>query len=155
MGCSCRGASLLVAEMYRIHGQDVVSGPPSIDAYRTPYSPEDWCGWLAAVQKSVHDRREFNFASRVVMPKGFVKQVLITGRPIAGTADEVTEIIGTTAEMNRLSRNGSAHSEIVDDPLIPVIDLIPGLVWSARRDGSLAYCNRVWLEIPALLRKGQ
>jgi len=134
------------AEMYRIHGHDGVSGPPSIDAYRAPYGPESWSGWLAAVQKSVQDRTELDFDCRLVLSNGLVKEVRITGRPVAGVADKVTEIIGSTAEMNGLPRGCSIHTQTAEDPLLPVIDLIPGLVWSARRDGSLEYCNRVWLD---------
>src|SRR5690349_18988906 len=138
------------AEMYRIHGRDAVSTPPSVDAYRSHYSPEDWCGWLDALQKSAHDRTSFKFTSRVIMPDGFIRQVLITGHPVTGAADEVTEVIGSTAEVNRSSASRSAPTETPEDLLIPVIDLIPGLVWSARQDGSLAYCNKVWLEYTGL-----
>jgi PAS domain S-box-containing protein len=34
-----------------------------------------------------------------------------------------------------------------------LIDLIPALAWSAKRDGSLEYCNKVWLDYTGLSPK--
>ena len=134
------------AEMSRICGRDPVRGLPSVDEFRAIHALEDWSDWLAAVRRSVQDRTDFAIECRLVIPNGDVRQVRITGRPIAGAANEVTEIIGSTALVTGLPADGLAQSRTEDAPLLPMIDLIPGLVWSALRDGSNEYCNRTWLD---------
>lgn len=134
------------AEMSRICGRDPARGLPSVDEFRAIHALEDWSDWLAAVRRSVQDRTDFAIECRLVIPNGDVRQVRITGRPIAGAANEVTEIIGSTALVTGLPADGLAQSRTEDAPLLPMIDLIPGLVWSALRDGSNEYCNRTWLD---------
>ncbi len=133
-------------EMSRICGRDPARGLPSVDEFRAIHALEDWSDWLAAVRRSVQDRTDFAIECRLVTPKGDVRQVRITGRPIAGAANEVTEIIGSTALVTGLPADGLAQSRTEDAPSLPMIDLIPGMVWSALRDGSNEYCNRTWLD---------
>ena len=141
------------AEMCRIHGRDAAEGPPSRDEYRALFQPQEWSGWTSAVQRCIQERLPMDYYSKVVLPNGLVKHLRISGDPVIGTADTVTEIIGSTTELDGESR-GDLKSQATEDPLRPVIDLIPALVWTARRDGSLAYCNQVWLDYTGLSAAG-
>ncbi len=141
------------AEMCRIHGRDAAAGPPSIEEYRALHRPEDWLGWITALQKCIQDRADVDCYCRLALSGGLVKHIRITGHPIVGVADEVTEIIGSTTEVRAEGQGDLANQtsgDFVGPVIRPVIDLVPALAWSARRDGSLEYCNRVWLDYTGL-----
>ncbi len=137
------------AEMCRIHGRDAADGPPSLEEYRALYQLQDWSGWISAVRKCIQGRTDIDHYSEVILPGGLVKYLRISGHPIIGAGDTVTEIIGSAAEVNGRSR-GDLRNQVLEDSLRPVIDLIPALVWTARQDGSLEYCNKVWLDYTGL-----
>ena len=123
------------AEMCRIHGREAAQGPPSIDEYRALHRPEDWLSRITALQKCIQDRADMNCYGRLVLSGGLVKDIRITGHPIACAAEEATEIIGSTTEVSG-QRQGDLASQTSEDPGRPVIDLIPALAWSAGRDGE-------------------
>ena len=139
------------AEMCRIHGRDAAQGPPSVDEYRALLQPEDWSSWLAVVQKSIRDRTEIDFDCRLDLPNGVVKYIRTRGHPIVGAAEQVTEIIGSTAEITERLQLRIAHIQTPDDPSRQLIDLIPALAWSCRPDGTADFFNRGWLEFTGLL----
>ena len=153
------------AEMCRIHGRDVAQGPPSIDEYRAFYRPEDWSGWLAAVQKSIQDKTGIDFDCRLELPNGLGKHIRTEGHPILGAAEEVTEIIGSTREIDGSVHPGIAEVQTSGDPfrtpidLIPrrqaeeslreserqlhqLVEAIPALIWRGTAEGDLDYLNQ-------------
>ncbi len=137
------------AEMCRIHGRDAGEGSPSAAEYRALFQSRYWSAWMSAVQTCIGEGTSIDHYSEVLLPGGLVKYLRISGSPVIGAAGTVTEIIGSAEEVNAAPRE-DIKNEVSEDLIRPVIDLIPALVWTARQDGSLEYCNEVWLDYTGL-----
>ena len=124
----------------------MIQGLPSVEECRALYRLEDWSRWLAAVQKCVQDRTDLVLDCQLEAGRSSAKYVRISGHPIAGSAGQVTEIIGSTTE---ITGQGSS-SPAADASFRQMIDLMPALAWSCRADGSAEFFNRVWLDYTGL-----
>jgi PAS domain S-box-containing protein len=137
------------AEMCRIHGRDPAHGPPSVEDHRALHTPKDWSIWLAAVQKCVEDKSEVVCDFRLQLPGGIIRDVHITGHPIAGAVGEVTEIIGSAVLITEPGPP-TIHDNSANGSFRELIDLIPTLAWSSRPDGTADFFNRGWLDYTGL-----
>jgi PAS domain S-box-containing protein len=132
--------------MYRIHGRDPAAGRPSGKEYRSLLGSDAWAAWLTHLEKSIEGHTDINFEYLVYQVGTPVKRVQVTGRPIAGAANQITELIGSATEVTGEAQDDTSVSSTLQNPLRHLIDLIPVLAWSCLPDGTADYFNRGWLD---------
>jgi PAS domain S-box-containing protein len=147
MGCwafDATGFSYWSSELFRVHGLDPRSKPPTVEEYLTLVHPEDRAFMKQGIAITLDDHLAFDFTKRIVRPDGETRHLRCVGVPVTqggvfqgflGTEMDVTEQEQLTEELRR------SEKELRD-----VIDTIPAIVWSALPDGSNAYVNRRFIE---------
>lgn len=138
------------AQMSRIHGRDSGQAPPDAEEYSRLFSAEDWPRWMSAVEQAVHSKGAFRCECGIRAADGGTQCVRYLGRAVRGSADEVTEIIGTALELGEAVPGFVERGQPTDNPFREMVDLIPALVWSCRPDGLADFVNRGWLEYTGL-----
>ena len=98
------------SELFRIHGLDPGSGPPSIEEYLQLAHPDDRQFMQQAIQNMSVDPRPFDFTKRIVRPDGNIRYVRCVGNPanqdgsfrgFVGSAVDITEQELLTKELRR------------------------------------------------------
>ncbi|QOY85896.1 PAS domain-containing sensor histidine kinase [Paludibaculum fermentans] len=138
------------AQMNKIHGRDISQAPPGAGEYSGLFPAEDWPLWVSGVQQAVENKAAFSCECRIWQENGRTQLVRHLGWAVLGSADEVTEIIGTTLELGDPTREPMDRPQPGDSPVSELVDLIPALAWSCQPDGSADFFNRGWLEYTGL-----
>jgi PAS domain-containing protein len=64
-------------ELFRIHGLDPSSRPPTVEKYLDLVHPEDREFMKEGIQRMLADHREFDFTKRIVRPDGNIRYVRV------------------------------------------------------------------------------
>jgi PAS domain S-box-containing protein len=130
------------SELFRIHGLDPSSEPPTTEEYVALVHPEDREFVAQQIQKMLADRRGFDFTKRIVRPDGKIRYIRCAGRPMSGaglpqrfvgSAVDVTEqeqfeqererlrqLEADIAHMNRISMMGEMAASLAHEVSQPI-----------------------------------
>jgi PAS domain S-box-containing protein len=119
--------------------------------------PADREAVAAGIRNSTAGGGPFELEYRVVRPDGAVRRVLGKGRVLSDKAGRPVTLIGVNVDVTELReaedamrieeavRRSEAHFH-------QLADTMPHMIWAARPDGTVDYCNQRWYEIaPATL----
>jgi PAS domain S-box-containing protein len=130
-------------ELYRIVEWDPGTRP-SFPEFRKLIHPEDFASFDAADQRSLADGADFDQVFRIITPSGTVKHLHTvahrtedaSGQSVfMGAIQDVTE--------SKVAAEALAASE---RNLSLIINMMPGLAWSARVDGHIEFLNQNYLD---------
>ncbi len=87
-------------EMFRIFAFDAQrSGPPTNEMLWERVHPEDRDGMHELMLRAVHEKTEYVYDHRIVLPDGTVKHIHAIGHPVVNAAGEVVEFLGTSIDV--------------------------------------------------------
>jgi len=86
-------------ERCRISRFDPARGHPTLEEYRELHTPEDWEKLMAAFQRAIRDKTDFETDSREVRSDGTTRYLHIVGHPVLNSAGNVVELVGSTMDM--------------------------------------------------------
>jgi C4-dicarboxylate-specific signal transduction histidine kinase len=72
------------------------------------HTPEDWQKLMAAFDRAIRDKTDFEADSREVLADGTIKYVHIVGHPVLNTAGDVVELVGSTMDMTERKQTEEA-----------------------------------------------
>jgi PAS domain S-box-containing protein len=96
-------------EVFRIHGRDIKSGPPSLEEALNYYHPDDSPAVAAIVSKALENRTGFSFEFRIVRPDGRVRDISSWGQlgpegnALFGLFQDITDQKSAEREQRRLN----------------------------------------------------
>jgi len=96
-------------EVFRIHGRDIGSGPPSLEEALNYYHPDDRATVGAIVSKALENRTGFSFEFRIVRPDGRIRNISSWGQlgpdgdALFGLFQDITDQKSAEREQRRLN----------------------------------------------------
>src|SRR5262249_30072991 len=114
---------------------------PTIEAVMERTHPEDRSSVQQFVERVSHEREEFDFEHRLLMPDGRVKYLHVVGRP---STDELGrfEFVGAVTDITERRR--------AEEELQQLGDFVPQVIVVLGPDGKWIHANRVAREYTGL-----
>ena len=124
---------------------------PTVELIVQRVHPEDVSFVKETIERASQDRKDLDFAHRLLMPDGLVKHVHVVGHALSAESrgiEFVGAVMDVTAQHQAAEALEKAFEDIKksEDRLRLVIDTIPSIVWSAQPDGSVDFVNQPWVE---------
>jgi PAS domain S-box-containing protein len=141
-------------ETYRIAGYDRAMRP-SLALVLQRVHPDDVAFVQETIARASRDGTDLDFEHRFLMPDGSVQYLHVVAQAVKeaqGALEYVGAVMDVTApKLSQQALEGAFRDmQALKDQHRLVIDSIPGLVWSARPDGSADLFNQRWLEYAGL-----
>lgn len=135
-----------------IFGRGPRSNPLTMDVFVEMIHPDDRDSVLEAIRAAMSDSGAFELEYRALRPDGTTRWVLGKGRVLNDRAGRPATLIGVNVDVTDLrTAEESVRSEEVvrrsEAYFHQLADTMPQLVWAARPDGTVDYCNQRWYEI--------
>jgi PAS domain S-box-containing protein len=127
---------------------------PTLELALQRVHPEDATLLKQIFERASQEGKDLDHEYRLVMPDGSLKYVRVAARA-CGDGSGSIEFVGAVMDVTEQRQARAALEMAVDevkksqDRLRLVIDTIPGMVWSARPDGSIDFVNPPWVEYHA------
>ena len=124
---------------------------PTVELIVQRVHPEDVSFVKETIERASQDRKDLDFAHRLLMPDGRVKHVHVVGHALSDESRGI-EFVGAVMDVTEQHQAGEALEKAFEDikksedRLRLVIDTIPSIVWSAQPDGSVDFVNQPWVE---------
>ena len=144
------------AEMFRIAGLATAAHPPSLKEFATLFAPVDWARLTEMFEAARIGKTTFDGDFSLISADGTDRTVRIVGHPVLGASGEILEFVGTAIDITEQCQARAALQRAFyeirrsEDRLKLIIDTIPTLAWSSRRDGSAEFFNQPWLDYTGL-----
>ncbi|HET8924281.1 MAG TPA: sigma 54-interacting transcriptional regulator, partial [Candidatus Acidoferrum sp.] len=134
-------------ETYRIFEYDH-SVKPTIDSVVQSVHPQDRADFQKVIEGASQGATDFEHTYRLLLPNGRVKHVHAIAHVLQDASGN-REFVGAVTDVSE-QRHAEAVIREQEAELREVVDTIPGIVWSARPDGSNSYANSRWVEYSGL-----
>jgi PAS domain S-box-containing protein len=99
-------------EHFRICGLDPRTFTPSIETVPRIIHPDDLPAVRETWQNAYHGKREYEGEFRVLRPDGTIRHVRSLGHPVSNAAGELTEYVGTIADITEQKQSESRLAEL-------------------------------------------
>src|SRR6478752_3603400 len=132
-------------ENYRIWGFDPAQGLPSYEAAVQRVHPDDRDAVREELLKALHEKRDYAFQWRIVLPDGTIKYLEATGHHVFSASGELVEVIGTHVDVTERRRAEEALRES-EVRARSALDGIAGLVGVMAPNGEIETVNRQVLD---------
>jgi PAS domain S-box-containing protein len=132
-------------ENYRIWGFDPAQGLPSYEAAVQRVHPDDRDAVREELLKALHEKRDYAFQWRIVLPDGTIKYLEATGHHVFSASGELVEVIGTHVDVTERRRAEEALRES-EARARSALDGIAGLVGVMAPNGEIETVNRQVLD---------
>jgi PAS domain S-box-containing protein len=151
-------------ELYRIHGLDPSTPPPSIEEFPQLFTPESWERLSAAMQTDLKTGSVQELDLELVRPDGSKRWVTTRGAVVSDVNGHATHLHGTTQDITERKQADEARSRLAsivessDDAIISkdLNGIIQSWNWGAERTFGYteaeAVGQRITLIIPPELR---
>src|SRR6202790_2808958 len=94
-----REALHLSEEWYRVYGFDPEHGMPAWEERLQRVHPEDRAKWQGAIDRAIAEKSEYEVEFRILLPDGTVKYIHTVGHPILTASGDLTEFVGSAADV--------------------------------------------------------
>jgi PAS domain S-box-containing protein len=142
-----REAVYLSEEWYRIYGFDPEAGAPAWSERLQRVHPEDRAKWHETIDRAIDEKSDYEVEFRILLPDGTVKSIYTVGHPVMNARAEVTEFVGSSADITERKR---AEEKIrqSERELRQVLDLSPQHIaeFGSDRDSTRLYINQAALD---------
>lgn len=111
--------------------------------------PEDLPMVQGIIERASHDRKEWEFEHRLLMPNGTMKHVHVVAHSVESKTGD-REFVGAVQDItgSKLDEKKLRDSEL---NLRQMTETIPEMLWSASADGAIDYCNSRLLDYTGFL----
>jgi PAS domain S-box-containing protein len=143
-------------EIYHLFGVERGRESELVKRYHNRMLPDDKLKVIAAAQRAIRDKTDFEVDFRIKLPDGTTKHVHSVGHPVLNSEGDLVQLVGTnvdvTEQYEAKEELQKAFDEIKNsqDHLRLVIDTIPTLVWRAGPDGAPDFLNQPALDYTGL-----
>lgn len=127
-------------ECYRIFGVAEGSFEPSYENFLRLVHPDDRAGLQAAVEACVEAGGRLRREYRIVRPDGAERTLHSASVVLRGRDGRAEKLLGAIHDVTALRRSEEDVRES-ERRLRTLADAMPQLVWTARPDGGVDYCN--------------
>ncbi|MEY6433400.1 PAS domain S-box protein [Thioalkalicoccus limnaeus] len=86
-------------QVFRLFGRDPRCDPPSLEAHRELFHPEDWPVFERCLSRALREGEPYDQMWRVLRPDGTLRYLSTTGRVIRDSRGRVTHLYGTTQDV--------------------------------------------------------
>jgi PAS domain S-box-containing protein len=124
-------------ELFRMHGLDPASKPPSVQEYLDRVHPHDRESMANLIKGILAKASPFDATKRIVRPNGEIRYIRCVGAP-AGESHRLKKYVGSAIDVT--------EHELLTQDLRQILDLAPQFVgvFGPNREGL--FVNRVWLD---------
>ena len=91
-------------EHFRIFGFEPGPDPATYSEAFRRIHPDDQVEFQKRLDKSLAEKRDFEFEFRIILPDGNMKYVQTVGHPVLNSAGQVEELVGTGVDVTRQKR---------------------------------------------------
>jgi PAS domain S-box-containing protein len=128
---------------------------PTVELVVQRVHPDDAALMSQTIERATREGKDFELEHRLVMPDGSIKHVRVAAHASnveSGSVEYAGAVMDVTEQHQASAALEKAFDEIKksEDRLRLAIDTIPGMVWSARPDGSVDFVNKPWMEYHGL-----
>jgi len=119
-------------EALRVFGFDPQKGPPTRDQLYERIHPEDRAGAKQASERMYREKVEADYGYRLALPDGTIKHIHAIGHPVLDENGQVTEYLGTIADITDRKRAEEAlrlsnayNRSLIETSLDPLVTIGP------------------------------
>jgi len=145
------GEAVWSQEQFQIFGYDpaTTSPPGRAQLSRERVHPEDRALYDEVTEKRHREQKDYEFNYRIVLPDGSIRHIHSLGHPVFDESGSLAEFFGMTMDVTERKQ---AEDQLREGArtLRLTTETIPHLIWSARPDGYIDYCNQRLLDFTGM-----
>ena len=145
------GEAVWSRELFQIFGYDpATTGPPGrAQLSRERVHPDDRAFYDEITERRHAEQKDYEFDYRIVLPDGAIRHIHSLGHPVFDEAGNLAEFFGMAMDVTERKQ---AEEQLREGArtLRLTTETIPHLIWSARPDGYIDYCNQRLLDFTGM-----
>lgn len=122
---------------------------PSRDEVFQRFLPEDADAVRASFQKAIGEKVDTEFEYRIILPDGAVRHIHAIRHPVLNSVGEVVQLVGTSMDVTERKHAEEAIRQR-EKELREVIQAMPSIALTNRKDGTLEFVNQRWQEFTGM-----
>jgi PAS domain S-box-containing protein len=145
------GEAVWSRELFQIFGYDpATTGPPGrAQLSRERVHPDDRALYDEMTERRHAEQKDYEFDYRIVLPDGAIRHIHSLGHPVFDESGNLAEFLGMAMDVTERKQ---AEEQLREGArtLRLTTETIPHLIWSARPDGYIDYCNQRLLDFTGM-----